>query len=392
MRSGNQRFSFGFVITLFILGCIVGFLSNYKDVFQETLSEFAEPDDRQAADVIINVPDPAPKQKAVALKQKVIAEHPLYAEVERLEREILARSLEQTAYDTVFQNWQTGKNTGNPQEYLQNQASLVIDSLNKTTKDLLARNAEDKELEKQTLLVRHETSLREKREKINREYYAKVAAAREVYLKDVDELRQRLQSLDVPARYSIKVDIGVTPRTSELMTEGGDNGETRQSILDDLAQRDFQWENELNEINLEREHRLVELESQEQERLEKELEELEARYRLQEETIKEQMAEAAQGVEVRRNNMSETFSHLESQTLTQNNLLISSYRQLQEKQLNDLIVRKDNLLRNIESECSQTLRLLAMRDGYEPGGLVETVPEGAVDITDMILDAHRKTE
>ncbi|HOL13267.1 MAG TPA: hypothetical protein PLD61_02770, partial [Bacillota bacterium] len=173
MRSGNQRFSFGFVITLFILGCIVGFLSNYKDVFQETLSEFAEPDDRQAADVIINVPDPAPKQKAVALKQKVIAEHPLYAEVERLEREILARSLEQTAYDTVFQNWQTGKNTGNPQEYLQNQASLVIDSLNKTTKDLLARNAEDKELEKQTLLVRHETSLREKREKINREYYAK---------------------------------------------------------------------------------------------------------------------------------------------------------------------------------------------------------------------------
>jgi hypothetical protein len=33
-----------------------------------------------------------------------------------------------------------------------------------------------------------------------------------------------------------------------------------------------------------------------------------------------------------------------------------------------------------------------MRDGYEPGGLVETVPEGAVDITDMILDAHRKTE
>ena len=211
-------------------------------------------------------------------------------------------------------------------------------------------------------------------------------------LKDVDELRQRLQSLDVPARYSIKVDIGVTPRTSELMTEGGDNGETRQSILDDLAQRDFQWENELNEINLERERRLVELESQEQERLEKELEELEARYRLQEETIKEQMAEAAQGVEVRRNNMSETFSHLESQTLTQNNLLISSYRQLQEKQLNDLIVRKDNLLRNIESECSQTLRLLAMRDGYEPGGLVETVPEGAVDITDMILDAHRKTE
>ena len=263
--------------------------------------------------------------------------------MERLEREILARSLEQTAYDTVFQNWQTGKNTGNPQEYLQNQASLVIDSLNKTTKDLLARNAEDKELEKQTLLVRHETSLREKREKINREYYAKVAAAREVYLKDVDELRQRLQSLDVPARYSIKVDIGVTPRTSELMTEGGDNGETRQSILDDLAQRDFQWENELNEINLERERRLVELESQEQERLEKELEELEARYRLQEETIKEQMAEAAQGVEVRRNNMSETFSHLESQTLTQNNLLISSYRQLQEKQLNDLIVRKDNL-------------------------------------------------
>ena len=35
MRSGNQRFSFGFVITLFILGCIVGFLSNYKDVFKK---------------------------------------------------------------------------------------------------------------------------------------------------------------------------------------------------------------------------------------------------------------------------------------------------------------------------------------------------------------------
>lgn len=371
----------------------MGYLSNYSDLFLEAYVGMAQDAKQsQSIDVTVEVLPPAKKLKAVALKEKVITEHPLYVEVEKMEREILARSLEKTAYDAAFSNWQKEVNIDRPHEYLQNQASSVIESLTKTTGELIKRNALEKNFEKDVFTKRYESALREEKQRINTEYDNKISSKREEYLKDTELLKQKLQSNDVQTRYSITVDLGITPRTSQLKTEDSEDKETKLSIVRQIEEKEIAWQNQLAELNHEREERLLEAEDQIKALLQKELTDLDERYQVLEDNIEGQMAEAAKGVESRRKSMSEAFMQFENHTDNKNKSIVSSLKELQEKQLLDLVQKQENLLKRIERECSQNLRILALKEGYEPGELVSSLPLEAIDLTHSLIELYKQND
>lgn len=390
MAANKCRWSWGFIVKLLSLGILAGFLlQNGPQFFQSYIEEMAN------ASLVINEenlqlnPRPSVSSKAkvaVANRDDVLKKHPLYSEIEKLDREIFTRTLEQSSYNETFTKWQSQEVIADPKEFLEKQSKSVTEAVAKSTNELLLQKSLEIEAEKLEIINESRKYLQNEKEKIIDSYRQQLVQADKDYQKELEALNKRLQVLDAQTKYSIRVDIGLSGQRIHSSSKDNSQIETLTSIEKEILEKEEVWLEKVFNLKEEQNRLLNTLETKENLRVAQRVQELELKYREDEKRVFEEMEREVDAVEKRRSDLSKALLILDGDKFSSYDELIDSFTQMQRRQLENLIARREKLYQKIEAECVEGLRVLAIKSGFLPGTLVTDVPSEAYDLTKELLD------
>lgn len=394
--TSRPRLRWGFIVWLFIIGTIVGVIANNKDLLKESVAYLEKPnehikeDESKKSESI----DTAPKILAVAVRDVAFENHPLYREVEKLEREITASKLEQAAYTEMLAGWQDRDVIIKIEDYLKKQYLLVKDSIERSTKELSERKTQEMNAEKESVKLETEKTIEREKERIVQNYAKQLAENEAQYLNDIKELQQEHDAQMAQTKYSIKVDIGIESKKSEVNTDTEEPIYGLDTQLgEEIIAREKEWQTLLNNLQEKQKKEIADLEVREYARLKTRLNEIDDKYRKEQENISVDMAKEISEAEKR---SIELFLALQNINVNasekQAQELLESFNQKQKRQLDLLITRRDKLIIKIEQELVFGLRVLAQKNGCVPGELVAELPNDVIDLTDELIELLTRTE
>ncbi len=382
--TGQRKWSWNFVVGLFICGCIVGFISN-KDslnLFKQQTG-LLKPQKTTKSETVYQ--ENTINYQAVAVRDSALKKHPLYPEVEKLTREIATRTIEQSAYDDLLQEWESQTSSANPQKFLGKQLELVTNSVAKLKDDLLIQIRKEMVLEKENLQREAHNELEKAQKQILEKYQRRIALEEEQYLQELAYLERRQNSTEIQARYSIRVDIGFKNKQTDVnRNEVGTKGEANPEK--ELEKKQQEWQQRLIELKEEQKNELDDLLVNRLNSLAKKEKELEITYKEKENYYLQAMTKEVQAAEKRRSELARALENIEhGSAQKQRLLLLNAFKEKQQNQLANLLTKKEKLLKRIEQECLEGLKVLAIKRGCRPGILVDKIPNNAVDLTEELL-------
>lgn len=388
----HRRLSWNFVIWLFICGCIVGFITNEESInlFKQQIGVL-ESKKIISPETMQSVNDK--NYQIVAVRDSALKKHPLYPEIEKLAREIATRKIEQKAYDDLLQEWENQKNLANPQGFLQTQSELVTNSLAQLKDALIVQLRKEMVLEKEKLQKESQSQLEKEKKQIIGRYLKQIASEEQQYLQELAYLEKKQNSIAIQAKYSIRVDIGLKNKQTNF-TRNDANIQAEVSPEVELKKKQQEWQQRLLELDKEQENELDDLLAKRLASLAKKENEIDIRYREKENYYLQSMTKEVQAAEKRRSELAKALESIEKvSALDQKTNLIANFNDKQRKQLENLVIKKEKLLKRIEQECLEGLNVLAIKKGYSNGILVDKIPENAMDLTkDLLLFLNRQDQ
>ncbi len=388
----QRRWNWSFVGWLFVLGCIVGFVNYTPELLKTCANIDLEPQERINI-TLFKDDNHSPKKElvAVAIKDEVIKRHPLYFEVDGLDREIIAREAEEFAYKELIQTWESKGVLANTNDFLAKQSLIVSDTLNKSSEEVIERLRQKMVAEKETANRESQKELSREKSRIRQAYAKKIESEEKVFRSQTEEINQRRNTLLNQSKYSIRVDIGLTGKSSadavstkELQVDSKDNYEK------DLAEKRQEWEQRLTQLTENQAQDLRELEKKEQAKLTTKLQEIEQRYLVEEKNIKIAVANEKENIEKRRSDLAVTLQEIGVNTYNrQAEAVLASFKEKQTRQLINAKNRRANLLKRIEKELADGLRLLARENNCTSSILIsreEATGDNTLDLTNELID------
>lgn len=380
----RRRLSWNFVVWLFICGCIVGFITNKESIsfFKQKIGVL-ESKKTITSETEQLVSDR--HHQIVAVRDRTLKKHPLYPEIEKLAREIATRKIEQAAYDDLLHEWENQKNIANPQGFLQTQSELVTNSLAQLKDDLIVQLRKEMVAEKENLQRESQNQLEKEKKQIIEKYHKQIALEEEQYLQELAYLEKSQNSTTIQAKYSIRVDIGLKSKQSNF-TRNDTNTQAEVNPEVELKKKQQEWQERLFELNNKQKNELDNLLANRLVSLAKKEKEIDTRYREKENYYLQAMTKEVQATEKRRSELSRALESIEKvSALDQRTNLMANFKEKQQKQLENLIIKKEKLLKRIEQECLEGLKVLAIKKGYSNGILVDKIHDNAVDLTEELL-------
>lgn len=382
----QRRWNWSFVGWLFVLGCIVGFVNYTPELLRTSVYISEEPQETINITLIKNDNQSSKKKLiAVAIKNEVIKQHPLYSDVEALDREIIARKAEEFAYEELIQAWESKGVLTNTNDFLAKQSLQVSDALDKSSEEIIERVRQKMVAEKETANRESQKELSREKSRIRQAYAKKIESEEKVFRSQMEEIDQRRNTLLDQSKYSIRVDIGLTGKSSadavstkELQADSKDNYEK------ELAEKRQEWEQRLTQLTENQAQDLRELEKREQAKLATKLQEIEQRYLAEEKNIKIAVANEKANMEKRRNDLALTLQEIGVNTYNrQAEAVLASFKEKQTRQLTNAINRQKNLLKRIEQELADGLKVLARENNCTSSKLINIEEDTNVNILDL---------